>query len=116
LSSSLFQTTLITIAVAFTLAFGIVVMPPLIQSRDVLGAFAAGFVNPNASGYAMDAICCWCVLTTLVIYERRTKGVQNGWIAVLLGMVPGVAVGFAFYLLLRLKQDQAANTDRISAP
>jgi hypothetical protein len=85
----------------------------------VFGALAAGFVNPYAAGYAMDTICCWCVLTVWVIHEARAKGIRHGWIAVMLGLAPGVATGFAVYLLLRLSQEektQAASTDRISAP
>jgi drug/metabolite transporter (DMT)-like permease len=115
-NSHLFQALLVAIAAAFAMAFGAVVLPPLIQSRDIVGAFTAGFVNPYASGYAMDTISCWCVLTTWVIHEKRRKGIKHGWLALLLGVVPGVATGLAVYLLLRLKQDQAANTDRISAP
>lgn len=118
MSPSLFRTLLVAIAAAFSLAFGVLVVPPLLQSGDVLGAFAAGFVNPYASGYALDAIACWCVLTVWVIYEARHKGIKLGWVAVLLGVAPGVATGWAVYLLLRLKQEQAqaASTDRISAP
>jgi len=115
---SLFSILLVAIALAFSLAFGIVVVPPLLQSGDVLGAFAAGFVNPYASGYALDTISCWCVLTVWVIHEARHKGIKHGWIAVLLGVAPGVATGWAVYLLLRQKQEQAqaASTERISAP
>ncbi|RZL02848.1 MAG: DUF2834 domain-containing protein [Rubrivivax sp.] len=113
-----FRALLILIAALFTLAFVLVVVPPLAESRDVLGAFAAGFVNPYAAGYALDTICCWCVLTAWVVHEARAHQVRHGWIAVLLGVVPGVATGFAVYLLLRLRQNvgQAASTDRISAP
>jgi len=109
------------IATLFTLAFALVVVPPLLQSGDVPGAFAAGFVNPYAAGYAMDTIGCWCVLAVWVVHEARAKGIRHGWIALLLGLVPGVATGLAVYLLLRTRQvgeseAQAARTDRISAP
>lgn len=114
-----FRALLILIAAVFTVAFALVVVPPLAQSGDVLGALAAGFVNPYAAGYAMDTICCWCVLALWVVHEARAKGVRHGWIAVLLGLAPGVATGFAVYLLLRMAQEekgQAARTARISAP
>lgn len=117
MQASLFRALLILIATVFTLAFALVVVPPLVESRDVLGALMAGFVNPYAAGYAMDTISCWCVLTAWVVHEAHAKGIRHGWIAVLLGLVPGVATGFAVYLLLRMKQeDQAARTARISAP
>ncbi|MDI1257681.1 DUF2834 domain-containing protein [Aquabacterium sp.] len=118
MQASWFRALLILIAALFTAAFTLVVIPPLLESRDVLGAFAAGFVNPYAAGYAMDTISCWCVLTVWVVHEARAKGIRHGWVAVLLGIVPGVATGFAVYLLLRMRQegDQAASTDRISAP
>lgn len=113
-----FRALIAVIGSLFALAFALLVVPPLLESRDVVGAFAAGFVNPYAAGYALDTICCWCVLTVWVIHEARAKGIRHGWLAVVLGVVPGVATGFAVYLLLRMRQgaDQAARTDRISAP
>lgn len=119
MQASWFRALLILIAALFTAAFALVVVPPLLESGDVLGALLAGFVNPYAAGYAMDTISCWCVLTVWVVQEARTKGIRHGWIAVLLGLAPGVATGFAVYLLLRMKQEdqaQAARTARISAP
>ncbi|WP_369010820.1 DUF2834 domain-containing protein [Klebsiella pneumoniae] len=35
------------------------------------------------------------------------KGIRHGWVALLLGVVPGVATGFAVYLLIRLNQEKA---------
>lgn len=99
-----FKAALILGAGGFALAFSLVVLPPLLASGDILGAFAAGFVNPYASGYALDAIMCWYVLAAWVLYERTTQGIRYGWIALVLGIVPGVATGFAVYLLMRLKQ------------
>jgi hypothetical protein len=92
------------LALGFAAAFTVVVMPPLLKSPDILGAFAAGFVNPYSSGYAIDAIMCWCVLTVWVVYEAKAAGIRHGWVAVLLGIAPGVATGFAGYLLIRLAQ------------
>lgn len=88
----------------FAGVFLVVVVPPLLASGDIIGAFAAGFVNPYAAGYATDAILCWCLLALWVVYEARAHGVRHGWIAVLLGVAPGVATGFALYLVLRHRQ------------
>ena len=72
--------------------------------RDLVGAFAAGFVNPYASGYSTDTLMCWAILSAWIIYERQRFGVRHGWWCIVLGVVPGVAVGFALYLLLRMRQ------------
>ena len=99
---------LVVLAVAFAVAFALVCIPPFIQNPDIVGAFAGGFVNPYASGYAMDIFFTWAVLAVWVIYEAKVKGIRYGWVALLLGVVPGVATGFAVYLLIRLNQEQAA--------
>ena len=92
------------LGVGFAVVFAVVVLPPLLASGDVVGAFAAGFVNPYASGYALDAIFCWAVLAVWVGREAVTLRVRHGWVALLLGVVPGVATGFALYLLIRARQ------------
>ncbi len=102
----MYQKLLVLLAAGFAVAFTIIVVPPLAASGDVLGGFAAGFVNPYASGYALDAIFCWCVLAVWVIHEARELGVRKGWIALALGVIPGVATGFAVYLLIRARQLQ----------
>lgn len=99
-----FKTTVIMIAVVFTAIFGWVVIPPLLIDPDVLGAFTAGFVNPYSSGYSADVIACWAILASWIFYERKTLGVRYGWTCIALGLVPGVAVGFAVYLMMRLHQ------------
>lgn len=95
------------IGIGFAVAFGILVIPPLLDSGDVLGAFAGGFVNPYASGYALDAILTWCVLAVWVIYEAGPRRrVKHGWVALVLGVVPGVATGLAAYLLIRSRRTE----------
>lgn len=47
------------------------------------------------------------MLAVWVMYEAKVKGIRHGWVALLLGVVPGVATGFAVYLLIRLKQEKA---------
>ena len=99
-----FRVALIALAVAFTAIFSAVVVPPLIENRDVLGAFAAGFVNPYSSGYSADVIVCYCILAAWIWHEAATLSIRYGWVCLILGLVPGVAVGFALYLLIRQRQ------------
>ena len=117
---SLYAVLLVSISCGFTIALAVLCVPPLIENPDLIGAVTAGFVNPYASGYALDAICCWCVLAVWVIHEARTRRIRHGWLALLLGVVPGVAVGFAVYLLLRLKQvsplSGPGSVDVVAAP
>lgn len=107
-----FRILLVLLAVGFAAAFTVIVVPPLLQSGDIVGAFAAGFVNPYSSGYALDTILCAAVLAVWVIYEAKALGIERGWIALVLCVAPGVATGFAVYLLLRMNQlglrDQSA--------
>lgn len=70
----------------------------------MLGAFAAGFVNPYSSGYSLDVILCALILFVWIFYERKARGIKHGWIAIPLSFVPGVATGFAVYLVLRSRQ------------
>ena len=98
----MFKFGITTIAIIFTFIFCVVVLPPVIENPDIVGAFAAGFVNPYSSGYSADVLCCWAILLIWVIYEYPK--VKYGWICLLLGIIPGVAVGLAFYLLLRMHQ------------
>lgn len=93
------------IALGFTIAFSVIVGPHLIQSLDVVGAITAGFVNPYASGFALDTLTSWLVLSVWILYEAKNKNIKHGWIAILLGLVPGTATGFACYLLLRTAQE-----------
>ena len=106
---ALYRVFLYLLGVGFAAAFCVVVVPPLIQNPDIAGAFAAGFVNPYASGYALDTIFCWLVLAVWVFYEAKANHIRHGWIALVLGIVPGVATGLALYLLIRLKQAPAAD-------
>jgi hypothetical protein len=106
MSDAAFKVLLVILGLGFAVLFSVIVLPPLFESPDVIGAFAAGFVNPYASGYALDAIFCWAVLAVWVIYEANTRGIKHGWVALALGIAPGVATGFAVYLLIRLRFEQ----------
>ena len=103
MSETLFRRLLTIAAVFFSVFFAVVVIPPLIANPDVFGAFAAGFVNPYSSGYSMDVLVCWAILAVWVVYEAKAYSVRYGWVCLLLGIIPGVAVGFALYLLLRTR-------------
>lgn len=102
MSSTAYRYALILIALIFTSLFCYLVLPPLMQDFDLVGAFAAGFANPYAAGFSADTLSCWAVLAVWVIHERQK--VPNGWVALVLGVVPGVAVGFVVYLLMRHKR------------
>ncbi len=88
----------------FTLIFCALVIPALLERPDVVGAFAAGFVNPFAAGYSLDVFFCWFVLALWVWFEAHTLQIKHGWLCLLIAVVPGVAVGFAIYLLTRHSQ------------
>ena len=105
MTTNAFRFSLTLLAVAFALTFTAICIPPFLENPDIVSAFAGGFVNPYASGYAMDVLFTWSVLAIWVLYEARMKGIRHGWIALALGVVPGVATGFAVYLLLRLNQE-----------
>lgn len=92
------------LGLGFAAAFCAIVVPALIAQPDVVAAALAGFVNPFAAGYALDTIFCWLVLAAWVGHEARTRQVRHGWIALVLGVVPGVATGLAAYLLIRSRQ------------
>lgn len=114
---SAFKSVVVCAAIFFTLFFIAVVVPPLIENPDIWGAFAAGFVNPYATGYSTDVLVCWVILAAWIAYEARTYSVRRGWVCLLLGVVPGVAVGFAAYLLLRATQiRQAGRAEEASSP
>lgn len=104
MSETLFKATITTAAAVFLLIFLFIVTPPVLESGDLVGAFAAGFVNPYASGYSSDVLACWVILAAWIAYDAKAHGIRHGWICALLGIIPGVAVGFALYLLLRMRQ------------
>lgn len=108
---TVFEALVIGLGAAFAIAFCIIVVPPLLESGDILGAFAAGFVNPFSSGYSLDAIVCALILFTWIIYERSALGIKHGWVAIPLSFVPGVATGFALYLVLRTRQLDRSSTE-----
>ena len=108
MNETLFKICLAGVALAFCTIFAVVVIPALFENPDILAAFAAGFVNPFAAGYSADVFACYAVLLLWVLHERRE--VRYGWLCLVLGVVPGVAVGLALYLILRSVQLHPART------
>ena len=104
MSGPVFKGLIDFLGAAFTLVFCIIVVPAFLESPDIIGAFAAGFVKPFSTGYSIDAILCAAILIAWIIYEKSALNVRHGWIAVPLCAVPGVATAFAVYLLIRFKQ------------
>lgn len=111
MSKKLFEWLVIALGAVFAALFFALVMPPLLKTGDVIGAFAAGFVNPFSTGYSLDVIICAFILFVWIFYERRALGIKYGWIAIPLSFVPGVATAFAFYLVLRLRQLSRETSD-----
>lgn len=104
-TSPVYRILLATLALGFCGTFAVIVIPELVRDGgDILGGFGAGFVNPYSTGFSLDVIFCWAVLLVWIIWERVGLGVRYGWICLALGLVPGVATGFATYLLLRHHQ------------
>ena len=109
MNDKVFKCLMYGIALAFSIVFLVVVVPPLVANPDIIGALAAGFVNPYASGYSTDVLLCWLALAIWVVYESKTLSIKHGWVCVLLGIAPGVAVGFPLYLVLRSEQLKILN-------
>ena len=104
MSTQAFRRVLMALGAGFALFFAITIVPPLLRDFDVLGAALAGFVNPYAAGYSTDTLMCWLVLAAWVWHDRAQHGIRHGWVALLLGTVPGVATGLSVYLLMRMAQ------------
>ncbi|MEM7038122.1 MAG: DUF2834 domain-containing protein [Bacteroidota bacterium] len=98
----LYEGSLLFVTLAFTVIFCVLVIPAFVDQPDVIDAFGGGFVNPFASGYSADVFCCYALLLIWVL--REYKKVKYGWICLIVGVVPGVAVGFGLYLYLRSRQ------------
>lgn len=108
MAKSTFETIVAALGAAFAVCFGVVVVPPLLESKDVFGAFAAGFVNPYASGYSLDVFMCAAILFVWIFHEWRNKSVKHGWIAIPIAFAPGVATALGVYLVLRSRQLEAS--------
>jgi Protein of unknown function DUF2834 len=109
MSDSLFKGGVVVSALVFLAVFLFICLPALIALEGSLiensiSAFSAGFVNPFAIGFSVDATACWFILLFWVLHEAKNQNIKYGWVCLLIGAFPGIAVGFAAYLLLRHKQ------------
>jgi len=104
MSTLAFRRVLMALGAGFALFFAVTIVPPLMRDFDVLSAALAGFVNPYAAGYSTDTIMCWMVLAAWVWHDRSQHRIRHGWMALVLGVMPGVATGLSVYLLMRLAQ------------
>lgn len=102
--NSLYRGLLWLLALGFAIAFCIIALPAALQETNPLRFVTDAYVNPYSSGYATDTLTCWCVLAVWIVHEAKAEGIRHGWVALLLGVVPGVATGFAAYLLIRSRQ------------
>ncbi len=101
-----FKTGLITLAAIFTVLF-VMIIGSALDELTLANAVDDMFANPAASGVSADVLLTYAVLALWVFYEAKTKKVRRGWIALLVGIVPGVTVGLAAYLLIRMRQVEA---------
>lgn len=112
MSDTVFKVLVGFLGAAFVLTFCIIVVPPLLDSMDIVSAVAGGFVNPFSTGYSIDAILCAAILCAAIlivwiVYEKSALDIRHGWIAIPICAVPGVATAFALYLLIRFNQVKA---------
>jgi hypothetical protein len=100
-----FDWVLIGLSVGFLVIVAIVMLPTFFG--DGLNVFTAAegmFHNPYASGVSIDLIFTYLVMAAWIIYENEYRGVQHGWVALVVGIALGVAVGLAVYLLIRHRE------------
>ncbi len=116
MSKPVFEAIIVIFGAIFVIFFAVFVAPPAFESGDIVGAFAAGFVNPYSSGYSLDAILTGFILIAWVLHERRARGIRHGWVAIILCFVPGVAVALAYYLILRTRATSVLKTDMPQKP
>ena len=88
-------------------------MPPLIAEPDVVGAFAANFVNPYAAGYSTDVLLCWVALAVWVVHEASAYGVRHGWVCLLVGVAasPWASVPISCCAAIRCSKRRFGVTD-----
>jgi len=108
INKKMFRLLLWMLIILFSLFFFISFLPHVISDANIIIVLQSGFVNPYATGYSIDLIATWLVLIVLVLHESHTHKIKGGWLCILLGLVPGVVVGWAAYLLLRSKQIESS--------
>jgi hypothetical protein len=99
-----FKRAIIASTTIFILVFVFYTLPYALEVNDFIEVSLAGFANPITSGWSVDVITCWFIMSFWIFYEAKQYGVKRGWICLPLGIFPGVAFGLCLYLLLRHKQ------------
>ena len=100
-----FDWILAALGVVFTVVSLAVIFPQFAEDNLNIIAMADGaFANPYAAGASIDVIFTYLVLAAWVIYEFQYRGVQHGWLALVVGLVIGVAAGLVVYLLVRHRE------------
>lgn len=99
-----FRAGLVVLAVAYTFLF-IAIIPPALIDRgfDFWGMALDTFDTPSAAAVSSDVLLSYAVLALWVAYEAVTRKVRRGWVALLLGLVTGMTVALAAYLLIRTR-------------
>lgn len=110
MSELFFKRAIIISAGIFLAVFLFYTLPAALELNDIIQSFAAGFVNPLATGYSVDVIACGFILIFWILFEAKNCGIRHGWVCILLCFIPGVAVGFTAYLLIRQKQLKSSTT------
>lgn len=104
-----FRAVLVALAMTFTVIFAFLIPPASVRDGlDFWGGARDTFVNPYASGVSVDVLMAYAVLAVWVFHEARTRQIRRGWVALVLGLVTGVTVGLAAYLLIRSRQIEVA--------
>ncbi|GAA3517360.1 hypothetical protein GCM10022234_10910 [Aeromicrobium panaciterrae] len=113
MTERIFRAGLITFAVVSTVLFAAIIPPALIDDGfDFWGGALHTFDNPYAAGVSIDVLLAYGVLASWVVYEAVSNHVRRGWIALLLGLVTGLTVALAAYLLIRLRHEAEAARGR----
>jgi len=99
----IFKRLIVGAAAVFVAVYLLYSLPAAIDMA-VMDVIYAGFVNPIASGYSVDALCSWFIFVCWVLFERQQYGIKWGWVCILIATVPGIALGFCVYLIVRQKQ------------
>lgn len=108
MKEKIFKICIAIVGIIFTIKFCVLIIPPFLENPDFGAAFGAGFVNPYAAGYSYDVMCCYIILLIWVVYEMPK--IKYGWVCLILGIIPGVALGIALYIIMRTTQLNAKQT------
>ncbi len=102
--NKIFYSLLVIFSVFYTGLFLWLFVPAQISNPDMIFALTSGFVNPYSSVYSADLLVCWAILALWIWYEAKVHSIKRGWLCILLGFAPGVAVGLSVYLIMRNRQ------------